>query len=363
MYTKIFSLVALSLAMPALAMSPQDIYAKASESVVVVKALDEDGQPKQYGSGVTLAPGEIITNCHVLKEANAIKVGRKGDYVEAALLYRNEDHDLCLLVAPELKSMPTQLGKAGNLKVGAPVFSIGAPKGLELSLSNGLVSQLHLDDGAPVIQTTAAISPGSSGGGLFDDEARLVGITSFYYKGGQNLNFAVPVEWIADLRASQYFAWKTVVGVSQEASTLEPSAPEQVAAPAPDASAPPPEAAPEPGWTVIGESDHAHIYLRKGSIQKQPRQHVLAWVLFDYKSEQQDKDQEAVYWSTLDRYTFDCGKRRFALLSLLKKSAPAGKGEAVDSFDTEEHAASFSHAAPDTIGEAMLEAACSYANP
>jgi hypothetical protein len=51
------------------------------------------------------------------------------------------------------------------------------------------------------------------------------------------------------------------------------------------------------------------------------------------------------------------------LLSLLKKSAPAGKGEVVDSFNTEEYAASFSHAAPDSIGEAMLEATCSDANP
>jgi tetratricopeptide (TPR) repeat protein len=69
---------------------------------------------------------------------------------------------------------------------------------LELSLSEGIISQLR-GGAPPIIQTTVAISPGSSGGGLFNAEGELVGIITFYLKEGQNLNFALPVEWIGEL--------------------------------------------------------------------------------------------------------------------------------------------------------------------
>jgi tetratricopeptide (TPR) repeat protein len=82
--------------------------------------------------------------------------------------------------------------------VGEPVYAVGAPQGLELSLSEGIVSQLR-GDPPPLIQTTVAISKGSSGGGLFNAEGELVGITTFYLKEGQSLNFALPVEWIAEV--------------------------------------------------------------------------------------------------------------------------------------------------------------------
>ena len=76
---------------------------------------------------------------------------------------------------------------------------MGAPKGLELSLSDGLVAQLR-GGPPPFIRTTAAISPGSSGGGLFDREGQLVGLTTLYIEGEQSLNFAMPVEWIGEIK-------------------------------------------------------------------------------------------------------------------------------------------------------------------
>src|SRR5208283_1045453 len=108
------------------------------------------------------------------------------------------DKDLRLLTASGLEAKPARLGKAGSLKAGDPVYAVGAPQGLELSLSEGIVSQLR-GGPPPLIQTTVAISPGSSGGGLFNAEGELVGITTFYLKEGQNLNFALPVEWIGEV--------------------------------------------------------------------------------------------------------------------------------------------------------------------
>lgn len=93
------------------------------------------------------------------------------------------------------------VGSVADLRTGQKVYAIGAPQGLELSLSDGLVSSLRDIPGGTVIQTTAPISPGSSGGGLFDASGRLVGIMTFQHRYGQNLNFAVPADWIAEMRA------------------------------------------------------------------------------------------------------------------------------------------------------------------
>jgi hypothetical protein len=125
-------------------------------------------------------------------------VGRGKRLVRATLYAEDGDKDICLLDAKGITGKPAQLGKAASLKVGVPVYAVGAPKGLELSLSDGIVAQLR-GGPPPFIQTTAAISPGSSGGGLFDREGRLVGLTTFYLEGGQSLNFAMPVEWIGEV--------------------------------------------------------------------------------------------------------------------------------------------------------------------
>ncbi len=118
--------------------------------------------------------------------------------------------DLCLLfiVTQDIQPLhPIRRTRSANtLQTGERVFTIGAPKGLELSLSEGIVSRLET---APMserelggarmprmvtrIQTTAPISPGSSGGALFDRQGALVGITTSSVRDGQNLNFALPV--------------------------------------------------------------------------------------------------------------------------------------------------------------------------
>jgi regulator of sirC expression with transglutaminase-like and TPR domain len=159
------------------------------------------------GSGVMLPSGKVGTNCHVVEGGASFQVGRNKTFLPATLDAGDRDKDICLLDAPGLKGRAAQLGKAAGLKVGETVYAVGAPQGLELSLSNGIVSQLR-GDKAPLIQTTAAISPGSSGGGLFDAQARLIGFTTLYIEGAQSLNFAVPVEWLAEIKPGQKLAYK-----------------------------------------------------------------------------------------------------------------------------------------------------------
>ncbi|MFA4904161.1 MAG: serine protease [Desulfobaccales bacterium] len=192
-----FLLLALFTALPqaALALTASQVYEQVKDSVVVVKAYDQEGKPVGLGSGVMLPSGDVITNYHVAKAGGRYMVGQGKKGVPASLKAGDPDKDLCLLSAPGLAAKPARLGRAAGLKVGEPVYAVGAPQGLELSLSEGIVSQLR-GGPPPLIQTTVAISQGSSGGGLFNAEGELVGIITFYLKDSQSLNFAVPVEWI-----------------------------------------------------------------------------------------------------------------------------------------------------------------------
>jgi S1-C subfamily serine protease len=197
---KIILAIALAAWLPSLAfaMTPSQVYESVKDSVVVVKVYDQQGRQTGQGSGVMLPSGDIVTNYHVVKAGVRYMVGQGKKGVPATLKAGDPDKDLCLLKATGVMAKPARLGKTSELKVGDPVYAVGAPEGLELSLSEGIVSQLRGGGSHPIIQTAVAISQGSSGGGLFNAKGELVGITTFYLNEGQSLNFALPVEWIAE---------------------------------------------------------------------------------------------------------------------------------------------------------------------
>ena len=184
------------------------IFRQAAPSVVLVYALDSAGEEIAQGSGVVVGENYVATNCHVLEGAWSIKI-RQTESDEtfamgASRARTDEERDLCLLFVADLAkppaAQPAQMAGARGLEIGAEVFAIGAPNGLKLSFTRGIVSQLRDIDGesAPLIQTDAAITFGSSGGGLFDENGHLVGITTRSSKDG-NFNFAMPAEWVAEM--------------------------------------------------------------------------------------------------------------------------------------------------------------------
>lgn len=181
------------------ALEPEKLFEKVSPSIVVVVTMNSSGKPVFQGSGVVVASEEVTTNCHVLEQGARYQV-KQGNHTWPATLVRgNADYDLCVLSAPALTAPPVSPRGVKGIKVGARVYAIGAPRGLELTLSEGLVSSLRPIGNSQIIQMNAAISPGSSGGGLFDADGQLIGITTFYLTEGQNLNFALPTDWIATL--------------------------------------------------------------------------------------------------------------------------------------------------------------------
>lgn len=181
--------------------SAQEIFKRVSPSIMVVESLDAEGKVTKFGSGVVIASGSIITNRHVIEGGVSFRVEHNGKKWPAKLTKVDPDHDLAELSVAGLDAPAVTVLDSARLAVGETVYAIGSPEGLELTISEGLISGLRDFDEGRVIQTSAAISPGSSGGGLFDAQGRLVGITTFYLEEGQSLNFALPAEWTVALNS------------------------------------------------------------------------------------------------------------------------------------------------------------------
>ena len=186
----------------AAAKTPEQIFQQASQSVVVINAYDGDGNPINQGGGVVTAREVVTTNCHVIEGAVSLEVIYRHQAYAGSAASANEDRDLCQVRVPRLNAPRVTLN-TGKVRVGQRVYAIGAPEGLELTLTEGLISSLREFDGSQYIQTSAGISQGSSGGGLFDAEGRLIGITSFFVGEGPNLNFALPAAWIVELEGGR----------------------------------------------------------------------------------------------------------------------------------------------------------------
>ena len=150
------------LPVPGHALTPGQVFDKVKDAVVVVKAFDTQGKFKGQGSGVLISSDRVATNCHVIEDGSFYQVSRGGHLVSAILYAEDDDKDICILDVKNIGGKAAQLGKTATLKVGDMVYAVGAPQGLELSLSDGIVAQLR-GGPPPLIQTTAAISPGSSG--------------------------------------------------------------------------------------------------------------------------------------------------------------------------------------------------------
>lgn len=196
------------------------IFRQASPSVVHITTLDvrQDAFsldlfqiPRGTGSGfIWDQDGHVVTNFHVIQEADAAQV-TLADHSNwsARLVGAYPDKDLAVLVidAPKDRLQPIPVGSSHNLQVGQKVFAIGNPFGLDQSLTTGVVSALGREIESvnrraikDMIQTDAAINPGNSGGPLLDSAGRLIGInTAIFSPSGaySGIGFAIPVDEIS----------------------------------------------------------------------------------------------------------------------------------------------------------------------
>lgn len=183
------------------ALEPDALFAKLAPSVWTVVATDAQARNQSQGSAVVIGPGRLVTNCHVLARMTRFQVVKSNVSFGGRLEFPDPEHDLCQIQVDNFQAPAVELAPRDALRVGARVYAIGTPQGLEATLSDGLISGLRRDDQGELlfIQTTAPISPGSSGGGLFDAEGRLIGITTLMRREAQNINLAVPAHRVTEL--------------------------------------------------------------------------------------------------------------------------------------------------------------------
>jgi S1-C subfamily serine protease len=182
-------------------LSPADIYAKVSPSVWTVLAgasLEDFREFKDLnqGSAVAISPSHLLTNCHVVSTHDYIAVFQGDTVLAARVTHAEREADRCVVALNEgrLSHSANRRRDFEALRVGERVYTVGSPKGLAQTLGEGIISGLHAEGGVRLIQTTAPISQGSSGGGLFDRFGNLIGITTFLLREGQSLNFAISAD-------------------------------------------------------------------------------------------------------------------------------------------------------------------------
>jgi serine protease Do len=185
------------------ALEADALFAKVAPSVWTVVATDAQGRSGTQGSAVVIGPGRLVTNCHVLARMTRFQVTKDNVSYGGKLEFPDPENDLCQIRVDNFHAPAVELADMAALRVGARVYAIGTPRGLETTLSDGLLSGLRRDDSGQLmfVQTTAPISAGSSGGGLFDAEGRLIGITTYIRRESQNINLAVPANRVAELPA------------------------------------------------------------------------------------------------------------------------------------------------------------------
>jgi hypothetical protein len=176
---------------------PTMIYKNAAPAVVLVENIDPSGKVKWSGTGFFVtSDGKLITNYHVIDHAQRLRVRRTDGTAEDVVLIFTADkkNDLALLKFETTGVPYLPLACDRKPEIGATVFTIGNPLGmLENTFSEGIVSGFRDVGGRDLLQTSAPISHGNSGGPLLDKEGAVVGITTATIGEGQNLNFAVPV--------------------------------------------------------------------------------------------------------------------------------------------------------------------------
>jgi hypothetical protein len=158
------------------------------------------GSDLGQGSGFLLAAnGTMVTNFHVINGIRKVVVTlASGEtFSRVHVLQTDESRDLAILRIEGADLPFLSLANSNDVSVGEEVVLIGAPRGLDQTVSNGIVSSVRLlETGTRVIQTTAAASPGSSGGPLVNARGSVIGILSFKVAAGENLNFTIPSNYI-----------------------------------------------------------------------------------------------------------------------------------------------------------------------
>jgi len=204
--------------------------AKAAKNAVVTIVMEDNDKPIALGTGFLVsADGAILTNYHVIANGNTavVKLSDGTMLIVDGVLAADKVRDLAVIKIHGKNFQTLILGNSDRVAVGEEVVAIGHPLGLELTVSNGILSAVPTieKEGGKFLQVTAPISHGSSGGPLFNMVGEVIGITSGINENGENLNFAIPVNDAKLLLNKQYAAMHGLPNEPEESEAAPPPAP------------------------------------------------------------------------------------------------------------------------------------------
>jgi tetratricopeptide (TPR) repeat protein len=179
----------------------KDIAKKSINSSVTIIGFDQEKNPIQFGSGFVFEKSKVATNFHVVRGCNSLIVITNQDsikYEVNKVMSLDELNDLAILNI-QLPLEPLALSNDSSLEIGDKIYAVGSPKGFSGTFSEGIVSSFRKSGKTKLIQITAPISHGSSGGPILNSKGEVVGVSVSTIEEGQNLNFAIPISYLVKL--------------------------------------------------------------------------------------------------------------------------------------------------------------------
>jgi hypothetical protein len=186
------------------AQTPQEVALRAFKSTVLLVMEDDRGQPLSLGSGFFIDNGVIASNLHVIEGASrgyAKLVGIDTKFDINGIIAIDRERDLVLMQVTGTNTPSLPLGNSDDVQTGETVFAVGNPQGLEGTFSQGIISSIRNVRSDKILQITAPISPGSSGGPVLNQNGEVIGVSVATFRSGQNLNFAIPANYIRNLQS------------------------------------------------------------------------------------------------------------------------------------------------------------------
>lgn len=189
------------------ALSKIEIASKCAPAVFYIELMSKTGKAIGSGCGFFIScNGLAVTNYHVIKGITSAKIKTKdGQHYDVTGIYDyDEASDLALIQISGSGFPYLEIGDSNTAVTGGDIYALGYPLGIDLVVTPGTITNAsHAEDGVNYIMIDASISHGSSGGALVDSNGKVIGVTSVYYSGGQNLNLAVPINLLKDLSSTE----------------------------------------------------------------------------------------------------------------------------------------------------------------
>jgi hypothetical protein len=194
------SMLIVPIASGQIALTTAQIAKRVSPSVVVIQGKTDSGDV--LGSGFIVSKdGKIVTNLHVIRDMKAasVQLANREIFDSVSVLATDERRDLAILKVAGFDLSVLDLGNSDALTVGEPLVIVGSPRGLEGTVTAGILSSVRdSGDGFKVLQTDAAVNPGNSGGPLVNNKGQAIGVVSFKLRSA-GLNFAIPINYVRGL--------------------------------------------------------------------------------------------------------------------------------------------------------------------